>query len=359
MHVRFNCVAVVFWVTVTAWCTAASAAASNESLVVGIKEAPPFAIKTADGSWEGISVELWRRAAEALEVRYEYRELELEAMLEQVESGRIDIGIGALTVTPEREQVMDFSHPFYHTGLAIVTARRSDNPWLAVARGFVSGAFLKTVGALIMVLLVVGALLWLAERKRNTAQFHGDPVRGLGDGFWWSAVTMTTVGYGDKAPVTPLGRALAVVWMFAAIVIISGITATITSALTVSQLETPLQGPEDLPDVRVATLDSSTSARYLAERRIAFSTVDGLSAGLEAVMAGRFDALVYDAPLLRYHVNREFKGELAVLPETFMRQDYGFAMPSGSALRERINRSLLAEIKSSSWQDILYRYLGD
>lgn len=358
MDVRFNHVLGIAFAAVT-WCATVSAAGPAQNLVVGIKEAPPFAVRMADGSWEGISVELWRRVAETLGVRYEYRELELERMLRDVEAGRIDIAVGALTVTPERERVMDFSHPFYNTGLAIATARRSGNPWMSVARGLVSGAFLKTVGVLLVVLLSVGALVWLAERRRNAGQFSGDAVRGLGDGFWWSAVTMTTVGYGDKTPVTPLGRALAVVWMFAAIIIISGITATITSALTVSQLETPVQGPEDLPDVRVGTVEGSTSARYLADRRIGFSTFDDLTRGLEAVKSGRFDALVYDAPLLRYHVNRQFKGELAVLPSTFLRQDYGFAMPGGSPLRERVNRAVLEEIKSGSWEDILYRYLGD
>ena len=160
----------VICMTLALWCTAV-AAQSGETVLVGIKEAPPFAIKAADGSWEGISVALWRRVAE-------YRELELESLLDEVESGRIDIAVGALTVTPARERVMDFSHPFYTTGLAIATTRRGGNPWLGVARGVVSAEFLKAVGALLAVLLAVGALIWWVERGRNTGQFNRDPVRG-------------------------------------------------------------------------------------------------------------------------------------------------------------------------------------
>ena len=74
---------------------------------------------------------------------------------------------------------------------------------------------------------VVGVVMWLGERRRNQAQFGGTAAHGIGAGLWWSAVTMTTVGYGDKAPVTILGRLLGLVWMFAAIIIISSFTAAI------------------------------------------------------------------------------------------------------------------------------------
>ena len=50
--------------------------------------------------------------------------------------------------------------------------------------------------------------------------------------------------------------------MFAAIIITSLFTASITSTLTVSRLESAIKGPEDLVRVKVATLAGSTSAAY-------------------------------------------------------------------------------------------------
>ena len=38
--------------------------------------------------------------------------------------------------------------------------------------------------------------------------------------FWWAAVTMTTVGYGDKTPVTTGGRIVGLVWMFTSVIVI-------------------------------------------------------------------------------------------------------------------------------------------
>ncbi len=56
----------------------------------------------------------------------------------------------------------------------------------------------------------------------------------LGSALWFAAVTMTTVGYGDKTPQTPLGRFLAFLWMFFGILLVSAFTGAFASSLTVS-----------------------------------------------------------------------------------------------------------------------------
>jgi polar amino acid transport system substrate-binding protein len=49
-------------------------AANSPELVIGTKEAPPFSMKAADGTWEGISIDLWRRIADELHLRYRFTE---------------------------------------------------------------------------------------------------------------------------------------------------------------------------------------------------------------------------------------------------------------------------------------------
>jgi len=279
--------------------------------------------------------------------------------LDGVVNGSLDAVVAALTITMEREQRFDFTHPFYTTGLGIAVASKQRNPWLSTLKRLASPGFIKVAASLALLLFGVGLLVWWFERRKNPQQFGGGAARGIGSGFWWSAVTMTTVGYGDKAPVTIWGRILALVWMFAAIIIISSFTAAITSSLTVNKLESPIKGPQDLPGVRVGALPDTTSGSYLEENNISFRTYKTTLDGLRAIGDGQIDAFVYDAPLVRYLVNKDFKGIITVLPVVFLRQDYGIALPEGSPLREPINRQLLKTISAPEWQGLLKRYLGE
>ena len=326
--------------------------------VVGTKEAPPFAMKQPDGSWSGISIALWEQVAGRLGISYELREYDLKGLVDAVASGEVDAGVAALTVTPEREQAFDFSHPFYTTGLAIAVQPQGGGIFATFGR-FISREFLFAVGLLCVVLLGVGLLVWLLERRANPEQFGGSTAAGIESGFWWSAVTMTTVGYGDKAPITRGGRLVGLLWMFASIIVISGFTGAIASSLTVGQLEGAVRGPADLPNVSVGTVAGSTSEAYLRENRIRFRTFTGVREGLEAVATGKQAAMVYDAPLLQYLVNSELQGRVEMVPGTFRRQDYAIALPGKSPAREEINRVLIALIQENTWQDILYRWLGE
>lgn len=68
---------------------------------------------------------------------------------------------------------------------------------------------------LIVILFVVGIIsvtgMWLFEHGKN------DQFKSLGDYFWWWIVTSTTVGYGDKYPITTGGRFVGAFTMIAAI----------------------------------------------------------------------------------------------------------------------------------------------
>ncbi len=342
------------------FCAVVKAQPGNDRVLrIGTKEAAPFAVLNDDGTWSGISIELWRGVANEIGLRYEFENLPLDEILAGVESGKLDAGVAAITMTHEREQDLDFSHSYFNSGLGIAVPLRQSTSWSAVIRRLFSTVFLKIVVAIFAVLLVIGTLVYFFERRRNREDFGGSLIKGLSNGIWWAAVTMTTVGYGDKVPKTPGGRAIAVVWMYSAIVIISIFTASVTSILTLSQLESNVRGPRDLHRVRVATVADSTSAEFLRRRGIVFKSFETIDQCLDGLSDDRFDAVVYDAPILQYVVLNEYPSQIQVLPATFEKQDYGIVIPPQSPLRESVNQAVLQVITTPQWDETLRRYLGE
>lgn len=334
-----------------------SADTSGAALTVGTKAAPPFVMAGEGGEFSGISITLWQAVAERIGAEYTFASRDLKGLFTGLEDGDLDVSVAALTVTSEREADVDFSYPFYSTGLGIAVPASGSSLWSTLGR-FFSWQFFTALAGLAAVLLLVGVAVWLFERRANPEEFGGGTAQGLGSGFWWAAVTMTTVGYGDKSPRTFGGRIVGLIWMFAAIIIISSFTAAIATSLTVDRLASDINGVQDLASARVATIADSAAAQTLSERGIAFSTREELEPALEALADNRLDAVVYDAPLLQYYIHDGYGDRLQVLDIVFDRQDYAFALPQGSELREPINRAILDYLAEDEWQDTLTRYLG-
>jgi ABC-type amino acid transport substrate-binding protein len=334
--------------------------AADRALVVAVREAPPFAMRDPEGNWVGLSVDLWQDAADKLDWNFEWREMSLAETLAALETGEVDVGVAALTITPDRERALDFSHPYYVSGLALAYQTDRTKAWLNTLRAFLSWEFLSVVLTLAAVLLVVGALAWLFERRRNREQFGGGGVLGgLGAGFWWSAVTMTTVGYGDKAPLTLGGRVVALIWMFASLVIIASFTGAIAASVTVSQLETKLLEERRLAELRIGVLGESAGAEFLRDKGIRFRTYDGILTALEALDRGEIEVVAHDAPILKYYAREREALGLEVTADVLVRDDYGYGLPPGSSLREPLDVSLLTILHEPAWEAIKQQYLGE
>ena len=126
-------------VAIALFCGAAQAQPANppiseRELVIGTKEAPPFVIKQPDGTLHGISIDLWRRVADRLHLRYRFAEQPtVQALVAGTAEGAFDVAIAALTVTAARDRIVDFTQPFYSTGLGIAVPI-GESRWTSVSR---------------------------------------------------------------------------------------------------------------------------------------------------------------------------------------------------------------------------------
>ena len=329
-----------------------------DKVLVGVGDAPPFAMKTKDGRWEGLSIELWKGIAQKLGVEFELREYSPDQLLDAVKRGEVDV-IPALAATEQHEVIMDLSLPFLRSGSAIaVAAEPTEHSWLRFAGRLVSLNLLPVIGLLILLSLTAGTIVWLFEARQNPDMFGGGKVRGIGHGIWWAVVTLTTVGYGDTAPKTFGGRMVALIWMFASVILIASFTAAITTSFTVGELKGKVRGLSDLPDVRVGSLAQSQALNFLAKRGIAVLPFENAEDGLQAIVDKKIDAFVFNEAVLKHLVRTAFPGRVQVLAGTFDHYYVSMAMPSGSPLREPLNRALLEITAKDDWPRLVELYMG-
>ncbi len=345
------------------WLAPASAARADVSsqsdpLIIGVAHAPPFAIRDdrQPQGWDGLAVNLWRDAAEALDLDYEWREVEREALLSGVADGSLDVAIGAIASAEAVGQV-DFTQPYLVSTLG--TAQPAERSLLAIAGAFFSPRFWQIAGVLAVAFLIVGIIVWLFERKANSDMFQEQPVRGIWSGFWWAGVTISTIGYGDKAPLTVGGRIVALIWMLIAMAVTAILTASLVSVLTLDAGLGTSQFPGSLRRRSVGSVAQTAAADFLTEERIAFQGYDSVEAGLQAVRDGPLDVFVYDTAVLR-HVNSEsLSGALRITATDISPQRHIFVLPTDSELRDPLNQIILEVTESPAWRALVERYVPE
>jgi polar amino acid transport system substrate-binding protein len=333
------------------------APASDRELVLGLRVAPPFVMKTPDGIWTGISVELWRHLAEQLSLRYRFEETTQEGLLKGLTDGTLDASGGALSVTAERLREVDFSLPYFVTGLGVVVALRAPLDWIGVASSFLTIRFLSVVLGISGLVLLVSVIVWLLERRR-TAEFGGPPIDGLVRSISWSTQAMAKADPSVE-PKTLSGRLPGGVWAAASVALIAMFTATLTSHLTARELSGLVRDAADLHHVRVGTVRNAVAVGYLDREGIRHQDFATIEDGLQALAGGQLDAMVFGRPILAWLVRHDHPNELQVLGLNLDPLNYAIALPLDGPLRRNLNITLMDTMRSSWWREVVRRYLGD
>lgn len=342
------------FIIITAQITA-QADIAPKKVKVGLRNSPPFVI--ANGTeYSGVSVALWEKIAPELNLDFEYVQFnDLGKMIDAIESGEIQICINPLTVTSDRLTRFSFTQPYYISGMAIALKIKKDHSIIVFLRNLFSQQFLQAIFFLFGVVFIFGLIIWFVERRKNPDQFRKG-FKGLGDGIWWSAVTMTTVGYGDKSPLSGWGRVIGIIWMFTAVIIISSFTAGISAALTYNKFKTDIRGLQDLRNVKVGTVRNSSTASYLSESQIKYESYETLGKAISELETGKIDAVVYDEPLLSYILHAEqLSDKIETIPSGANSVYFGFASRDLQFLQE-INPFLLQIMESRQWRKMLEAY---
>lgn len=334
--------------------TNAFAQSAEEHLRVATRIVKPFVFEE-NGKLTGFSVELWNEIAKQMNVKFDFvAKPNVKELLDALTSQQAALGISAISITAERELELDFSQPMFDAGLQILAPVHSDRAALikSIFANLFSAAVVPYVLGVALILVAIAHLVWWFERRHPSGMLtHQKYFPGIFEVCWWAASTLATQA--DQMPRAALARTIAVFWMFTSVVFIAYFTAAVTSSLTLQQLRSDINGPEDLPGKRVASVKGSTASEYLREHNIEAMDYAKVDDTYQALQQSQADAVVYDAPVLLYFASHEGKGKVQTVGAIFRKENYGIAFPDKSPLRKRVNEALL-NLKENGTYDSLY-----
>lgn len=136
------------------------------ALVAGAAQAKPLIVATdtafvpfefkQDGKYVGFDIDMWDAIAKRMGVDYELRPMDFNGIIPALQTGNVDVAIAGITIKSKREQVIDYSYPYYDSGLLMMV--RSDengingpedlaDKVIAVKQGTASADFADKMGA--------------------------------------------------------------------------------------------------------------------------------------------------------------------------------------------------------------------
>ncbi|RAL45831.1 hypothetical protein DM860_018166 [Cuscuta australis] len=164
-----------------------------------------------------------------------------DALVSQVLLGSVDVVVGDVTILANRSKSVEFTLPFTESGVITVVPVRKDrrrSAWIFLRP--LRTELWVTTGAFFV---FIGSVIWVLEHHINK-EFQGPPHKQFGMIFWFSFSTLV-FAHREKV-ISNLSRFVIIVWVFVVLVLTSSYTASLTSMLTVQQLQPTITNLTDL-----------------------------------------------------------------------------------------------------------------
>lgn len=338
----------------------ATAAPSPRPVSVATHDLSPF-VETADGIKSGFTIDILDAVAKRENWALDYVDVENVAdQLTAVTDGRADAAAGAISITAERAQQYDFSQPILNSGLQILVPTSSGEHSTPGLVDFLKLLFSKTMlvwlAAALALTVLPAHVIWLVERRHTDGMVSRSYFPGIFQAFAWGLGMLAAAP--DDSPRHWATRGLAVLWAFVSIIFVAYYTATLTANLTVEKFDAQISSPADLVGKRVCTVAMTTSAGYLSSVGISATALPMIADCLAAMKQDAYDAVVYDAPVLRFYASQEGKGKVEMAGTIFQNEDYGVAFRNGSELRKQLDEALLSMREDGTYDLIKGKWFG-
>ncbi|XP_072351425.1 glutamate receptor ionotropic, delta-2 isoform X2 [Scyliorhinus torazame] len=274
---------------------------------------------------------------------------------------RADVGISALTITPERESVVDFTTRYmdYSVGFLLKKTEKTVDMFACLAP-FDFSLWACIAGTVILVGLLVYLLNWLNPPR---LQMGSVTSTTLYNSMWF--VYGSFVQQGGEVPYTTLAtRMMMGVWWLFALIVISSYTANLAAFLTINRIENSIQSLQDLSkqtDIPYGTVMESAVYEHVRVKGMNPFERDNMYAqmwrminrgngtetsvkdsqeGIQRVKAGNY-AFVWDVAVLEYIALNSPDCSLFTVGNTLADRGYGIALQHGSPYRDIFSQRIL------------------
>jgi ABC-type amino acid transport substrate-binding protein len=330
-----------------------------KKLRVGVYINEPFGFTTKEGDYTGFCVDLWKEMSADLGVSVEYVPFKsIDDLLKATSENQVDVGLGNISITQEREKIVEFSQPYLQGGMQIMIDERRGISWIKLWNGLRESGHLKIFGIGISIILFFTVFLTIAERYWNK-EFHPDWPNGLAESFYHvMSITMTGKSTHKGLP-GPFGKILAGIWLAFGVGVVAYITSSVTSVMTVNRLQGIINGPQDLPGHHVGAISGTLAQHYCEDQSLNTTLYPNLPNAVTALVHHEIEAIVFDAMTLQWYDNAHPELPITEVGPIFMKKGYGFALSLKNPLRHDINQALLKEQESGFVETLRKHYFGD
>lgn len=324
---------------------------------VGLYVSPPFVMKEGD-RYSGMAFDLWEAIARELDVHSEYREYSTFRELVQATSGgEVDVAVTNLTITQNRAEKIEFTHPWYDAGLRIMIDEDRSSGFREIVDKLNQAGFLRAYAWLGFVIVLATVLLTLFDRRFDQ-EFPRRWRDGLAESFY-SVMSLTTSGKTSrKNPFGWLGRVCAGLWLVFGVAVVAYVTSTVTSVMTTLALTNQIHNVADLPGKTVGVFTGSVAEEYANDSALASRAYQNIDEAVQALLDGKIDAIIGDAPVLEYYAHSQREVPVSVVGPIFERDKYGFGFSKATELTKQLNLEVIGSHENDLVEELRSKYFG-
>ncbi len=333
------------------------APAGAAPLKVGVYVVPPFVIKTPNG-YGGMAIDLWQEIAAKLDLNYQYVEIpSFPDLLQAVSAGQVDIGVSDITITQERLQRMDFTQPWFDSGLRVMIDQDRQARLGLVMKKLYDGGHLRIFMWLGVAIIAATIGLTLLDRRFDD-EFTKKWSEGIIESLYHVLSVVTSGKSSHKLLFGVYGRLLAALWLIIGVAVVAYITSSITTVMTVVTLNDQIRSNADLQGKTVGVVDGTVAEAFCLDAGVTTQTFIDLPGAVHAMLRRQVAAIVGDAPTLEYYDNSHPELPITEVGEIFQPSKYGFATPLGSSLTREISVQIVAAMEDGTLAKLHAKYFG-